>query len=106
MRAKLKRGYHDAKIRSVRYREPDEVRLDVDLCSCRNEGGPGVGTLWFRGVKNFSEVQAKLERSRSLNQAKWYIDEIVGILRESGAYILDLDTAGAVQLRGATIIET
>jgi len=96
-RLKLKHGYHDALIRAIRYRDNEDVVLDVGRCGCSNPS-PGFATLSLLGLRNFAEVQAALEAARRANAARGYVDEIVGIVRDDGrGYLLDLHTAGAVR---------
>jgi hypothetical protein len=95
-RLKLKHGYHDARIREIRYHDNVDVVLDVDLCGCCNPS-PGFATLSLLGLRNFAEVQALLEAARHTNAQRGYIDEIVTIGRAEGrGYLLNLTTAGAV----------
>jgi hypothetical protein len=97
-RLKLKHGYHDALIRAVRYRDNEDVAIDIDLCNCCKPL-PGTVTLTFLGVRNFAELQAVLERARQGNAERGYIDEIVGIVRgDERGFLLDLMLGGAVHV--------
>jgi hypothetical protein len=97
-RLKLKHAYHDALIRSIRYRDNEDVAFDIDLCNCCNPS-PATVTLTLLGVQNFAEMQAALEAARQRNAERGYIDGIVGIVRgnERGV-LLDLMVAGVLHV--------
>ena len=93
-RIKLKNGYHDARIREVRFIDDCDIMLDVDLCSCCN-ASPGPATLCFLGIRNYSAVKDELETARAKNAKRGYIDEIIAILRaDNRGFIIGLDSAG------------
>ena len=103
-RLKLKYGYHDAMVWAIRYQNR-EVILDVELCSCCN-ASPGPATISFLDVRNFEMVQEALESARRENIGRAHIDEIIGIVRsEDRGILLDLHTAGGVQVDAQGIVE-
>jgi hypothetical protein len=97
-RLKLKNGYHDALIRSVRYVGNSDIMLDVDLCSCCNIS-PGRATICLLGVRNFADIKTALESARVTNANRGYVDEICAVLRaEERGYLLGLMTAGELRI--------
>ena len=103
---KLKRGYHDATITAVRDGEPDEIAIDVALCSCCNQACESA-TLSFLGVTNLAEARNPFEQTRAANEGKGYVDRMVGILRTSPReYLLTLSTAREVRIHAAGLVET
>ena len=105
-RLKLRHGYHDAIIRSVEYREDEDIILTVDLCGCCNPS-PGQATLTFRGIRNFEKVRSTLEAAREENKARGYLDEIIGIVRNDvRGYLLDLATARDITVDAKNLLES
>jgi hypothetical protein len=97
-RLKLQHGYHDALILAVRYRDDEDVILEVGLCNCCNPS-TGPATLSLLSLRNFAEVRAALEAARQANAGRGYVDEIVAVGRANGrGYQLDLMTAGPVRV--------
>jgi hypothetical protein len=97
-RLNLQHGYHDALIKAIRYRDSEDVVIDIDLCSCCNPS-PGLATLSFLGVRNFAEVLAALEHAKQANAIRRNIDEIVVVARDDQrGYKVFLSAAGAVKV--------
>jgi len=104
---KLKHGYHDGLVRSVRYRGGEEIVMTVELCGCCTSGSGGQATLTFCGVRNFDEVRAALEAARQENQRKGFIDDIAGIFRDDVRGIaVHFTTAGYLTIDARGVVES
>jgi hypothetical protein len=104
-RLRLLHGYHDALVREVRYRDGEDVLLDVDLCGCCNPS-PGTAVLALLGVRNFAAVRAALEAARAANAGRGRVDELVGVGRPAGrGYLLDLMAAGPLVVDARSLHE-
>lgn len=103
-RLKLKHGYHDATIRSVTYRDGGDIAMEIDLCSCCNPA-PGPALLQFLSVRNLEEVRARLDAAAEEHTAVGWVDEIVGIYRHETTYLLELATAGRLEVQATGILE-
>jgi hypothetical protein len=105
-RLSLKHNYHDGIVRSVEYRNSEEIAIEVDLCTCGNPDSSCVH-LTFTGVRNFEEVQKALEGERRANSEKRMVAEIVGFVRhEERGYILDLGSIAGLHIDAKGFLET
>ncbi len=107
-RLKLKYNYHDSLIKSVEFKDDQDVILQIDLCGCCGGiyGGETVH-LFFCGVRNIDDVRAAFASMSHSGPGRNYLDEILGVDRdEDRRYTLYLAITGSVTIDAKSIIET